>query len=125
MHKQNLLKANGVATADALGAAEYRDRAKERRALFGTEPTPSSVEKSVPLASKVVAPHETLDSNIGNKLLQKLGWKEGALCGRNADSAVGRSSSVNDNLRQDWERIEAIASAGNGGPRSHRGIGGV
>ena len=56
------------------------------------------------------------ESNVGNKLLQKLGWKSGASLGRKEDS-ISSNTEVNsakmmdklDKLKQDWERIETIA----------------
>jgi len=133
LHKQNLLKANnnaGISSAISQ-PKEYRDRAKERRALFGEENPKSKtyvvghLDTSIVPEAKAPSPQENLgDSNIGNKLLQKLGWKEGASLGRTAGTAVDKESSVSGSLKQDWERIEAIASSENGGNhQSSKGIG--
>ena len=133
LHKQNLLKANnneGISSAIS-NPTEYRDRAKERRALFGVENPKSKTyvvgqsDPPVVLEAKTPSPQENLgESNIGNKLLQKLGWKEGASLGRSAGSAVDKETSVSESLKQDWERIETIASSGvTGNHQSSKGIG--
>merc|ERR1712127_905371 len=97
----------------ASSSTEYRDRAKERRSMHGIENTSStgaadahlqvvadiadmgpSLEKArTVLTTETVAPDQTLDeSNIGNKLLQKLGWKKGNSLGR-SDKVSNENSS--------------------------------
>jgi hypothetical protein len=57
----------------------------------------------------VVDPQETLgESNVGNKMLQKLGWKSGTNLGRNAGG-----ESTGEALKKDWERIEQLAKSCN------------
>ena len=112
--------------------AEYRDRAKERRIMHDADSNvtavaidPSIVEMgpSLEKARKVtktetVAPDQSLgESNVGNQLLQKLGWKSGGSLGRSRgdDKDGGSASSVItmenklDKLKQDWERIEHLS----------------
>jgi len=149
LHKQNLAK-KVAADAEAAkkeesqepGSMEYRDRAKERRFLYGPDPTvslqandangdvqrtgPNLTEVRMVNATEVVKPGENLgDSNIGNQLLQKLGWKAGSSLGRkqqgegsasNEEGQQPLTSGSTDHLRQDWERIESMA----GGINSHQ-----
>jgi hypothetical protein len=125
LHKQNLAKL--VEQDSAKNApppvAQYRDRAQERRQIFGNEANEKkgtvSSKKDVTEVVKqeqvvtTVTPQETLlETNIGNKMLQKLGWKgAGAVLGRNADQEPAElPNSTADNLKRDWERIETMAS---------------
>uniref|UniRef100_A0A7S4J9T4 G-patch domain-containing protein n=1 Tax=Odontella aurita TaxID=265563 RepID=A0A7S4J9T4_9STRA len=145
LHKQNLAKKKAAEAAEKKNAvpappsADYRDRAKERRALFGPDAAPASAgggeaNEEPPAAlgpsldkaravhgTEAVAPQESLgESNIGNKMLQKLGWKTGGALGRKMDSSVSADGSngaagggvqAKDTLRADWERIESMAGA--------------
>lgn len=157
LHKQNLAKKkaaeeakkkeaganpNGM-TAPGPPPADYRDRAKERRALFGPDAAhgPKADEEPAVMgpsldrartveSTEVVAPQENLgESNIGNKMLQKLGWKKGGALGRKQDSSVsadgsetGSAGMAKDTLRADWERIESIA--GGNSRLAQGGVGG-
>uniref|UniRef100_A0A7R9W9B1 G-patch domain-containing protein n=1 Tax=Pseudictyota dubia TaxID=2749911 RepID=A0A7R9W9B1_9STRA len=163
LHKQNLAKkkaaaeeeakkkkegSNGTSTAAVTAppspAVDYRDRAKERRALFGPDAAAGAKPDEEPVvlgpdldraravaSAEVVAPHESLgESNIGNKMLQKLGWKRGGALGREqqqqdlADGGVGVGSvNAKDTLKSDWERIESLAG-GNSHNRGQAGVGG-
>lgn len=109
LHKENLIKYNlskcgasesaaaAAAAAAAAEAAAYRDRAKERRQKYGeSDPPPVNksrerwakeiVKQSVALQqsqeSKTVAAMPIGESNVGNRLLQKMGWSEGQGLGR-------------------------------------------
>jgi len=118
LHKENLKKA-----AAAAKPQEYRDRTKERQALFGPDHTSCpdanvkksdtiSLQRSSLITTEKVLPQETLgDSNIGNKMLQKLGWKGGNL-GRKVDNTMGSSQGVtlvSEHMKKDWEKIESLA----------------
>ncbi len=112
--------------------SSYRDRSKERRLMYGSHVIPQSSHAEALLAhslgpsststsaseakhiTQIIRPEETLnDTNVGNKLLQKLGWKSGETLGRNAtDGTVTKEDAVNNNLRSDWERIESLAQGG-------------
>lgn len=136
LHKENAAK---KLAADAAKEAEkkrkadanYRDRSKERRQMYGANhvvPESSHAEAILahslgnptePKAAETIRPEETLnnDANVGNKLLQKLGWKSGGGLGRNAgkDAPPGSSNGdVASNLKSDWERIESLAQRGGG-----------
>jgi len=123
LHKQNLLRANEQLSSSVPDTTEYRDRAKERRDLFGVEPPKPKSFAVVPpscIPEAAPSPHDNLgNSNIGNKLLQKLGWNEGSVLGRNPNNDTG------ENLKQDWERIEAMANSKIGARHTGKGIGGV
>lgn len=131
LHKQNLLKVNEAVSSSMPEVGGYRDRAKERRAMFGEEhpkpkPTGGLTESPAVLEAAAPSPHENLgDGNIGNKLLQKLGWKEGASLGRHTGTVAAKDNTVGENLKQDWERIEAIASSEVKGRQTSMGIGRV
>jgi RNA-binding protein 5/10 len=101
LHKENLQKHNlqkGITDVNAAKiAAGYRDRAKERRLKYG-EVSPPPVNKSkerfqremektnqrtsyqAPVAAVAATPIG--ENNVGNKLLQKMGWKDGQGLGR-------------------------------------------
>jgi len=69
----------------------------------------------------VVRPEETLnDANVGNKLLQKMGWKSGGALGRKSsggaegggDDGPATKTDAASSLKSDWERIESLAQRG-------------
>lgn len=109
LHKENLIKHNlskcgatesaaaAAAAAAAAEAAAYRDRAKERRLKYGeSDPPPVNVSRErwanemvkqsaavqQSQESKTVAAMPIGESNVGNRLLQKMGWSEGQGLGR-------------------------------------------
>ena len=68
---------------------QYRDRAKERRLKYGEviEPKPNMLKEKYLKAIEEVEsgpmPERNIGSdNIGNKMLQKMGWKEGLGLGK-------------------------------------------
>jgi RNA-binding protein 5/10 len=118
LHKENLAehqqRSGAATTASALAPAgstpsaadeafQYRDRAKERRQKFGGDEVPrrnklkekylramEDMESSA--TSSDVTGKKNLDSsNIGNKMLQKMGWKDGQGLGK---SNQGRTEIV-------------------------------
>ncbi len=114
LHKSNLAEYNrrmgsSPATPEAGSSAglQYRDRAKERRQKFGADegPRPNRLKEkylravedmeSTSTASSTgggAAGKKNLDSsNIGNKMLQKMGWKDGQGLGK---SNQGRTDIV-------------------------------
>ena len=114
MHKENSSKLGKrlKVVHETNAAALARDRAMERRILHGPDSDFShgrelqSIDDSDTVA---VDPQAIIDeSNIGNKLLQKLGWKSGTNLGRGVDADATCAD-----LRRDWERIEHIAKQGN------------
>lgn len=81
----------------SLSLSRYRDRAKERRQKYGeADPVPlnksrerfqKEIEKqasaaALAAASASVAQTPIGGGNVGNKLLQKMGWKDGQGLGR-------------------------------------------
>ncbi|KRF81319.1 RNA-binding protein 5-A [Drosophila virilis] len=100
LHKENLAKLNmdrgaGGSSEDAAGAGlSYRDRAKERRLKYGEgDPPPPNRSrerfeheiKNMQTRQKDggAAPALPISSNnVGNRLLQKMGWSEGQGLGR-------------------------------------------
>lgn len=98
LHKENMQKLNlnsdGSSNANSL---QYRDRAKERRLKYG-EADPPPVNRSrerfekefkrqsaqmQKQASSNLAHVPIDESNVGNRLLQKMGWTEGTGLGKN------------------------------------------
>lgn len=99
LHKQNL-EARRKKKADASGKTVYRDRAKERRMKYGDpdEPQPSKLKEKYLKALNTEVPAtptsvmEPIGSeNVGNRLLQKMGWTEGQGLGK---SNQGRTTII-------------------------------
>ncbi len=114
LHKQNLEQwklENGIMASQPRAAAggggqQYRDRAKERREKYGLD---EDAPKSNKLKEKYIRAMEDVDfkksssssrsgetkkvgsDNIGNKMLQRMGWKEGLGLGK---TNQGRTSIV-------------------------------
>lgn len=100
LHKQNLearLKKKKIETAEK---TVYRDRAKERRMKYGDpdEPQPSKLKEKylksreladLPVSASVSEPIGA--ENVGNRLLQKMGWTEGQGLGK---SNQGRTTII-------------------------------
>lgn len=129
LHKENLAKkvaADAAKKAQKQESESYRDRSRERRQMFGSDaPDSSSSHAEALLAhslgsgaapertkpAEIIRPEETLnnDTNVGNKLLQKMGWKSGEALGRS-----GNDDSAASNMKKDWEKIESLAQQGGG-----------
>mmetsp|Transcript_890 Transcript_890/g.2502 ORF Transcript_890/g.2502 Transcript_890/m.2502 type:complete len:489 (-) Transcript_890:202-1668(-) len=131
LHKQNLAKKEKDAAEapkptctrpenSSKPSLEYRDRAKDRRSMYGTdlsrggaaplmvstESSPGTVISSASAdfgpnleraravaATAAVMPSDALgDSNIGSQMLQKIGWKKGSSLGKK-QSLEARASS--------------------------------
>lgn len=104
LHKQNLearLRKNNLETAEK---TVYRDRAKERRMKYGDpdEPQPSKLKEKylksrelvdLPVSASVSEPIGA--ENVGNRLLQKMGWTEGQGLGK---SNQGRTTIIQAEL---------------------------
>ncbi|KAL9184669.1 hypothetical protein ACHAXT_012639 [Thalassiosira profunda] len=136
MHKENLAKKVAADAAAKEAAAKrqpsdtlYRDRSKERRVMYGSHTNQESSSHAEALMAhnlgsssegkpaETVRPEETLnDANVGNKLLEKMGWKSGDALGR--EPAAGNSGAewkkgdAASSLKSDWERIESLAQRG-------------
>jgi hypothetical protein len=131
LHRKNLAKLAEESSAKRKQAppasAEYRDRAQKRRDLHTHLP-----DAGLGVAALAKANHappqrptgtpvgESLESTIGNKMLQKMGWEYGSSLGSKARDSdqTGKTAeaTTQNNLRKDWERIEAMA----GGALAHR-----
>ncbi|KAK3592311.1 hypothetical protein CHS0354_030647 [Potamilus streckersoni] len=92
LHKQNLealQKSKGGNSELGFDNIHYRDRAKERRDKYGM-PAPPEPRRKAP--SPVIYEEPTKagigQENIGNKLLQKMGWSEGQGLGRAGQGIV-------------------------------------
>ena len=136
LHKDNLAKKAASDAAKekkaAASATAYRDRTKERQMLYAASSADAThVDKllasvnsvgNAERKTEVVRPDQTLgDTNIGNQLLQKMGWKNGDALGRKQGGETAADANVGDtvanNLKNDWERIESMAQAGGQGRR--------
>ncbi|XP_016997795.2 RNA-binding protein 5-A [Drosophila takahashii] len=115
LHKENLAKLNQNTAGDASidEALSYRDRAKERRLKYGESdpPPPNRSRERFEQEIKTLqtrqkdpsgaAPAMPISSsNVGSRLLQKMGWSEGQGLGRKNQGrtqiieADGRSNNV-------------------------------
>lgn len=135
LHKENLEKKRKEDEAkgrERESRSDYRDRAFERRIMHGPEAAslpalPRDLNKSSATVGEadVVRPEDNLGaSNIGNQMLQKLGWKTGSSLGRGVD---GTRDGAQNTLVKDWEKIETLAASGQQGRMQRdsreRGIG--
>lgn len=98
LHKENLQKYKLQQGILEIGknAQNYRDRAKERRQKYGeADPVPVNrskeryvreMEKQASITqtyqASTIASQPISEGNIGNKLLQKMGWKAGSGLGK-------------------------------------------
>lgn len=110
MHKLNLTKhGKRRIAAEETAWISYRDRAFERRLLHDAD----DLRVSDVIADEIAAPaempveHALGASNVGNQMLQKLGWKSGTNLGRHAGTESSGGA-----LQKDWERIEHLAKSG-------------
>ncbi|GAX13680.1 RNA-binding protein 5/10 [Fistulifera solaris] len=122
LHKDNLAKA---AQAKKEVPSQYVDRAEQRRSMYGPDvPALPNRELSTETAANSNEKTPIVDSldnesNIGNQLLRKMGWKEGGAVGGRSEGLSAAAGLV-----KDWERIEQLAEQG-GKDRSGRSGGGV
>ena len=99
LHKQNLQNwrqqhshrgdGGSSGSGSSIAGLQYRDRAKERRAKFGEadDPKPNKLKQkylqAMEDAESKGLPEQNIGSdNIGSKMLQKMGWKEGLGLGK-------------------------------------------
>ena len=128
LHKKNLQKlkeqeqAGGVKrkppqTAEA--APAYQDRAQKRRQLHGPEMMHERRATNILLDNQPEPPGDAApldESHLGHQMLQKMGWKGHNDAGDNQAGDEGaRKASSTDQLRKDWDRIEALAKNGRPG----------
>lgn len=132
--KRKLDDATTGATPDpsANAAPVYTDRAEKRRQLHGTDVCAPAQGSLLQLQSQIEAPRpepliltdpgtDLLDeNNVGHKMLQKMGYKadphqqtqqqQDSTGGRSGDgNSENKPKTVNDHLRKEWDRIEAMA----------------
>jgi RNA-binding protein 5/10 len=91
-------KAAASQKATSSDTPKYRDRAQERRILHHQPDTPEDVGSSKRKADAPVAPPPPPppppvapgkdESNVGNKLLQKMGWSQGMGLGTEGEGRV-------------------------------------
>lgn len=69
---------------------QYRDRAKERRQKYGIPPPPEPKMKrpDIPIIPEQPTKAGIGQDNIGNKLLQKMGWSSGQGLGKKGQGIV-------------------------------------
>ena len=105
LHKQNLEKwcsRSGSVEDSNCDSQQYRDRAKERRTKYGEAdaPKPNKLKEKYMRAMQDVEtkslPEKNIGSdNIGSKMLQRMGWKEGLGLGK---SNQGRTDIIEVNI---------------------------
>jgi RNA-binding protein 5/10 len=97
LHKKNvedLLTAKGGGLSQDGSTLQYRDRAKERRAKYGQPEPPQSKRRRPAEVEAEPVPFEQptrdgiKEDNIGNRLLQKMGWNSGKGLGRSQQGIV-------------------------------------
>ncbi|XP_017480858.1 PREDICTED: RNA-binding protein 5-B isoform X1 [Rhagoletis zephyria] len=111
LHKENLQKfqlargASGGGDSMSVALSNYRDRAKERRQKYGESDPPVTNRsrerfememKSVAARQPEAPPMPIGSNNVGNRLLQKMGWSEGQGLGRKNQ---GRTSIIEAEAR--------------------------
>lgn len=132
LHKENLQKYKmqqgilEIGGASVVNSYQYKDRAKERRLKYGeVDPVPVNrskerfqreMEKQASMAqtyqASTLASQPISEGNIGNKLLQKMGWKTGSGLGK---SNQGRTEII--------ETEQRVSNAGLGSKSSSYGAG--
>lgn len=105
LHKKNMELLYLQKSLESGKKSKYRDRAKERRLKYGEsdDPQPSKLKEKYLKAREVPEMHSAVtvssndpisSENVGNKLLQKMGWTEGQGLGK---SNQGRTSIIQVN----------------------------
>lgn len=97
LHKQNLdalsqkLGRRIAQDEDGGNEMKYRDRAKERRDKFGPSEPPPPKRRYQPPPVPVEEPTKfgIGEDNIGNRMLQNMGWKSGSGLGRQMQGRTG------------------------------------
>ncbi|CAD7086141.1 unnamed protein product [Hermetia illucens] len=122
LHKENLQKYNltrGILDINSGNSATgYRDRAKERRLKYGeSDPPPPNRSKerfekelkSVTSSAQMNAASVPIgENNVGNRLLQKMGWSEGQGLGK---SNQGRTKIIEADARSSTAGLGTKTSA--------------
>ncbi|KAH9518958.1 RNA-binding protein 5 [Bulinus truncatus] len=112
LHKQNLEALTKSKGSSGGGKIEYRDRAKERRQKYGA-PEPPEPRKRKDRDFEIPEPPVVFeeptkkgigDDNIGNKLLQKMGWSQGMGLGK---SNQGRTDPIEARRRNQMAGLGA------------------
>lgn len=129
LHAENLAKAaKAKASAPPSSGQSYRDRASERRAIYGQSAVPDDVvegsngrrrrsgstELSYPVTAAAGASGSSLDSapvavsqdaaNPGNQLLRRMGWNEGKGLGKDG-SGLTEAIAVDSRAPQSKEGV--------------------
>ena len=102
------------------GGLQYRDRAKERRSKFGDDDKPvpnrfkekylKAMEDSSSGSSDQAAAPKIGEDNLGNKMLQKMGWKDGLGLGKKNQ---GRTEVINVTQRTAMSGLGTAQSGAN------------
>eukprot|EP00980_Cylindrotheca_fusiformis_P011109 scaffold2553_cov138-Cylindrotheca_fusiformis.AAC.17 len=108
LHKSNLAKAAKAKEVEDSKRKEapsgnYEDRAQKRRNLHGADTAivqPASLQQDEPSAFEPTQSESLGSSNIGNKMLQKMGWQQ-------FDKP---EDGQQQHIRKDWDRIESLAN---------------
>ena len=102
------------------GGMQYRDRAKERRNKFGDDDKPvpnrfkekylKAMEDSSTGSGDLASAPKIGEDNVGNKMLQKMGWKDGLGLGKKNQ---GRTDVINVQQRTAMSGLGTAQSSGN------------
>lgn len=88
LHRQNLEAHHSKKLEqNAQWEHKYRDRAAERRSKYGGDEPPPPPPESTTIFAPI--PQEIGEDNVGNRLLQKMGWRAGKGLGREEQGIVG------------------------------------
>ena len=110
---QKNAQSSSAASAASISGGRYRDRAKERRQKYGIDdegPRPNrlkekylaAVEEAEMAGNSKGSNREKMPidgSNIGSKMLQKMGWKEGLGLGK---ANQGRTTIIEVKIQHGW-----------------------
>jgi len=135
LHQENVAKHSFMEAAYSSypqpESEPYLDRAQQRRAMHGTDAVVSLAPPLLPptgwrpRTTTVQSSDNLGQTNIGNQMLQRLGWKSGDSLGKHGGDPDQIQGAQHD-MTKEWDKIESIAKSGgvrqkkNAGPNRYR-----